>query len=227
MTMAGYAAGLATCPSIEVVAALGHNEALSDEQDWAGADVVLIDAADARLPEDQFPGVKVVKRVRACQGDRRPVVIVVTGHFFNDGLRHRMAEAEADFFFEREDLRTPEALVDVVLHPEHYRRGVPAVADPDLRRGLGITDKSRVEELVEYVEAHGLASALDPAQPERENPRSRRWFRHRQAMAEAARIEPVNLTTGDTPYRGQRVPSMRQLCRDYAWAAKITRWPPR
>lgn len=145
---------------------------------------------------------------------------IVTGHFLNDGLRHRMAEAEADFFFLRSDLRTAEALLDVVLHPERYRRGVPALAEPGARRALGISGRSRVEEFVTYVERHGLETAFDPTILSRTDPRSRRWLHHRQEIAEVARIEPVNLTTGEAPYGNQSVPSLRQLRSIYRWAAK-------
>jgi hypothetical protein len=41
-------------------------------------------------------------------------------------------------------------------------------------------------------------------------------------MAEAAGIEPVNLTTGDRPL-DQDAPSIRQLARVWAWAARVRR----
>lgn len=200
---------------------LDHGEALVWSDQWQHVDVVLVDAADEHASGNQFPGVDVVRRIRACQGENRPVVHVVTGHFLNDGLRHRMAEAQADFFFLRSDLRSVEALHDVVLNPERYRRGVPPVADPSGRLGLGITARSRVEEFVTYVEDHGLAGALDPLCPSRSDPRSRRWLRHRQEIAKAARIAPVNLSTGEAPYGNQSSPSLRQLRGIYGWAAKV------
>jgi hypothetical protein len=177
----------------------------------------LVDAADENLTGDNFPGVKVVQAIRAHQGSNRPVVIIVTGHFLNDGLRHRMADADADFFFLRANFRSPETLADVVLHPDRYRRGVPPLSDPDKPPSLGITDRSRVEELVTYVDDHGLQSALDL---DRADPRSRRWIHHRKRMAESARIEPVNLTTGATPYGTRVGPSLRQLGAIYRWLAK-------
>lgn len=129
---------------------------------------MLVDAADEGLAGDQFPGVAVVGRIRACQGDARPLVAVITGHYFNDGLRHRMAGAGADLFFLRPELRSPAALWDVVLHPEHYRRGVPGLLDPVAAEGIGITESSHLEGLVTYVQCHGIEDALDPANPRRE-----------------------------------------------------------
>lgn len=108
-----------------MAAAFGHSEARAWSGDWAEIAVVVVDAADESSTGDQFPGVGVVLHIRAATAGRsRPTIVVVTGHFLHDGLRHRMADADADFFFLRSDLRSPDALIDVVLHPEHYRRGV-------------------------------------------------------------------------------------------------------
>jgi hypothetical protein len=156
-------------------------------------------------------------------------VAVVTGHFFNDGLRRCMAEVGADFFFLRSDLRTAAELIDFVMHPDRYRRGVPPVADKTTMRALGVTQRSRVSELVLYAARQNLEAALDPDRPERPERHSRRWSRHRQAIAEASGIEPVNLTTGDAPRANQRTPSWRQLSRALTWASKTTdptnTWP--
>lgn len=200
-----------------------HADALGWNDGWAEIDVAIVDAAKEDAVGDQFPGVEVVRAIRADQGGGAPVVVVVTGHFLNDGLRHRMAEAGADFFFFRANLRSADAIVDVVCHPERYRRGVPDVGDASRREALGITGQSRLEELVSYVAHHGLQDAFDPDDPKRHEPRSRTWFRHRQAIAEAARIEPVNLTTGFRPHGTQAWPSLRQLRNAYGWAARARR----
>lgn len=230
MTLDAFAAPLRQCIEIDVVATVGHAEALKWDREWAAVDMVIVDAADEQLTGDQFPGVGVVRRVRMFQGDARPNVMVVTGHFFNDGLRRCMAEVGADFFFLRSDLRTLTSLVDAVLHPDSYRRGVPPVADQATTTALGITGRSRVSELVNYVTRHGLEPALDPTHPDRTDPRSRRWYRHRQAMAVASKIQPVNLSTGQAPNSNQRIPSWRQLSHVHQWATKIAapanNWTP-
>ena len=41
-------------------------------------------------------------------------------------------------------------------------------------------------------------------------------------MADAGDIQPVNITTGDRPL-DQDVPSIRQLSRLWAWAARVRR----
>jgi CheY-like chemotaxis protein len=220
LTLRGFAEPLRASPAIELVAAIGHQEALAWQHEWAGADVVIVDAADEGSTADHFPGVKVVRRIRSCAGDR-PTIVVVTGHFMNDGLRHRMADARADFFFLRANLRSAEGLRDVVLRPEAYRRGVPPVENVEMRRLLGVTDDADVENLVGYVDDHGLEDAFDPGAYKRREPRSRVWARHRRAITESSGITPRNVTTGGIPTKAQRWASMRQLSRIYRWAARI------
>lgn len=215
---------LGGAPDVELVAGFGHEEAIGWEGDWGAVHVVVVDAADEDRAGDQFPGVAVVRAVRAAAG-RQPLVVVVTGHYLHDGLRHRMAAAGADFFFLRSDLRTPAALIDVVLHPDRHRRGVPKVADPGTPRLLGVDRSSDVESFVEWVDEEHLGAALAGDAGARENPRSRRWARVRRDAATAAGIEPRNLTTGDAP-RGQSTPSIRQLGRLWDWAARVRRPGP-
>ena len=210
-------------PDLELVAAFSHDQALSWAADWAGVDVVVVDAADEGNRGDQFPGVAVVRSVRAaCAGRPQPLVVVVTGHYLHDGLRHRMKEAGADFYFLRSDLRSPDALVDVVLHPDRHRRGVPAVEDPEALQFLGVEAGSDVESFVGWVDEQGLGPSLDGDSGARDDPRSRRWARVRQQAADAGRIAPRNLTTGDAP-QGHATPSIRQLSRLWHWAARIRR----
>jgi hypothetical protein len=184
-----------------------------------------VDAADESRAADQFPGVAVVRRARAAGSGGRPLILVVTGHYLHDGLRHRMRAAGADFYFLRSDLRTPEALVDVVLSPDRYRRGVPDPAEPGRRRLLGLGPESDVEAFVGLVERSGVAAHLDGEAGPRPDARSRRWARFRRQAAATGGVEPVNLTTGDRP-RGQETPSIRQLSRLWEWAARIRRPEP-
>lgn len=223
LTLPGFVEALGSHPSIELVAAYDHDTALGWAGDWATVDVVVVDAADEARRGDQFPGVAVVRRVRELAGARGPLVVVVTGHYLHDGLRHRMAGAGADFYFLRSELRSPDTLVDIVLHPEQYRRGVPGVDDPEGRRALGVGASTDVESFVDWVESEDLGPTLAGDAGARAHPRSRRWARLRRDAARAGRIEPVNLTTGDRPRGGQDAPSIRQLSRLWEWAARIRR----
>jgi CheY-like chemotaxis protein len=222
LTLPGYVGALRGCPDVDVVAAFGHDAALAWAGDWSRVDVAVVDAADESAEGDQFPGVAVVRRIRAGSPDGATTVVVVTGHYLHDGLRHRMATAGADFFFLRSELRSSDGLVDVVLHPERYRRGVAPVADPGALPAMGVAPGADIESLVAYVEEEGMGPLLDHDGAPRDAPRARRWVRHRRAMAAAGGIEPVNVTTGDRP-RGQDTPSIRQLARVWNWAARIRR----
>ncbi|MGH9223496.1 MAG: hypothetical protein ACRD2W_06845 [Acidimicrobiales bacterium] len=220
LTMLGLASAIEASAEVELVATLHHGEALAWTDEWHGVDAVVVDAADEQRVGDQFPGVAVVRRVRSVVTDRRLLVVVVTGHSLHDGLRHRMADADADLFFNRSDIASAATLVEVILHPERWRRVDAATAVGPLPN-LGI-ERADVDQFVAYVEEHGLEGALDPDQPARADPRSRRWLRHRREISKVARIEPVNLTTGNRPLEWE-APSIRQLSRIWAWAARIGR----
>jgi hypothetical protein len=200
---------------------MNHDDALSSPWPWRDIDVVVLDAADEGRLGDQFPGVRVVRYIRTRQVERRPTIVVVTGHFFDDGLRHRMAEAKADFFFLRSEFRSAEKLTDVVLNPERYLRGVPNVVDRQEEHVLGITPGSRLEDLVDYVEENDLATTLDPTVSVRVPSARRSLMRHRHDLSRAARITPMNISTGSRPGDNQQDPSIRQLRRLWFWAARV------
>lgn len=221
LTLPGFVEAFRNSPDLELVGAFDHDSALAWTGDWSTVDIVVVDAAHEGRAGDQFPGVAVVRRVRAAAARRQPLVVVVTGHYLHDGLRHRMAAAGADFYYLRSDLRSPVALLDVVLRPERHRRGVPPVAEADVLKTLGVDGRSDVESFVGWVEDAGLGPALaGDAGGGRDAPRSRRWARVRRDAARAGGIEARNLTTGDAP-RGQATPSIRQLARIWEWAARV------
>lgn len=207
-------------PEVEVIAAVDHATALGWRDEWHAADVVIVDAADERRHGDQFPGVEVVRRVRAQIGNPRPVVVVLTGHFLDDALRRRMAEADADFFYSRTEVATGDALRTVVLAPDQSRR-VPHPADPAALRALGVVDTSDLNAYVRYVEGHGLGEVFSTDARMKQGPhasRSRWWQQLRRSLAATGRIQPVNV--GGSPPLGQAVPSITQLRRLYEWASK-------
>jgi len=202
---------------------MDHDQALAWREQWTGVDVLVLDAADEARSGDQFPGVAVVRAVRDAVPAGGPLVIVVTGHYLHDGLRHRMAAAGADFYYLRADLRRADELLDVVLHPERHRRGVPAVRDRAGAQAVGVSATTDVEAVVGWIEAEGIGPDIDPDAPiGRADPRSRRWLRARRAAAGAGGLKPVNMTTGDAP-QGHDVPSIRQLGRLWSWAARVKR----
>lgn len=217
-TLAGYADALRSHPAITLVAAIDHRTALDESMEWVGIDVVLLDAADESRAGDQFPGVRVVRHIRSVEDPTRSTIIVVTGHFFDDGLRRRMAEADADFFFLRPEIRSSDKLFDIVLNSDCYRRGVPPVVDEDSQALLGIDRHSRLDAFIDYVERHDLEGVLDG--PEMGTPSRRSLLRHRSGLSRVSRIHPINISTGFPPGQDQTSPSLRQLRKIWAWAAR-------
>jgi CheY-like chemotaxis protein len=211
----GMAGLLGDRPEIEIVAALNHAQALGWEIEWDGVDVLVIDAADDRCEADHFPGVAVVEAVRRRRRSEQTMVIVITGHFFNDAVRRRMREAQADFFYHRSELVDAERLYQAVLAPDRSGHGVPGPIDLDACFRLGLNKRTRVNQAVAYAADEGLIEIL----AERTGLRRRIWQHRRRAFNAQARLNPVN-ADGRPPERDQADPSLPQIERFLRWATK-------
>ena len=219
ISLRGLGELLADHPAIEVAALLSHDAALQWDGSWDDVDVAIVDAADERRADDHFAGVAVVEHVRRISGTHAPVIIVVTGHFFDDAVRRRMREAEADFFYHRSEVQDTASLYAAVLHPDAARMGVPDVRDPETLFRHGIVASSRVNDGVQAVRALDLAGSL--GRGSRSRPRSRL----RQVFNRSARLNPVN-RDGTVPERQQDAPSFPQIERFFEWATRSKRDPP-
>ncbi|WP_219465787.1 hypothetical protein [Nonomuraea rhizosphaerae] len=211
----GIVALLSGTPGVEVVAGLGHEAALT--RPWDDVDVVLVDAADERRPDDHFPGVAVVESVRRTRSRRQTTVIVLTGHFLDGAVRRRMREARADYFYHRSQLGDAGRLRAAVLRPEG---GVPGPADPEEEIRHGVSAASHVNAAV----AHALAEDLPRRLRERARPRSRAWGRVRERFNRRAGLA-VMTSDGRAPDREQSLPSLPQIARFLAWATRV-KTPP-
>ena len=109
----GRAAALSTA-GLDVVASVTHEEALEVGRSWAGIDVMVVDAWDARAAFDKFPGVRVVQSVRQQRSPSQTRIVIITGHVFNELLRCRMADAGADELYGHDDVADVPSLVAVV-----------------------------------------------------------------------------------------------------------------
>ncbi|MFI6604738.1 hypothetical protein ACIBHX_51665 [Nonomuraea sp. NPDC050536] len=212
----GLAAILSSAPDVNVTAALDHRRALA-WPDWRQIDVALVDAADERREDDHFPGVAVVEAIRA--GGSRATVIVLTGHFFNGAIRHRMKEARADYFYHRSELSDAAVLLETVRDP---RKAVPDPTDPEEAIRHGVSRRSHVNRAVR----HALERDLRAAIAERQNPRSRGWERLRRDFNQEAELIAMT-SDGRIPDRHQELPSLPQISRFLQWATRVkTRWLP-
>jgi CheY-like chemotaxis protein len=136
-----------------------HSEALSAGPSiWADIDVALIDAYDTDADFDHFAGVGVVEQIKALDADRRPVLIVITGHLLDDVLRLRMAEAGADYLFGHGEVRTVEQLLLAIRDPASVRS--PGPPNPEALDKLGLTLDSRPNQAMHWVDESGLAEVF-------------------------------------------------------------------
>lgn len=219
----GLASLLADSPDVTVRAALSHDDALRWTTEWDDVDVVLVDAADERRADDQFPGVAVVEQIRRGRTPAQPTIVVATGHFFDDAVRRRMREARADAFYHRSELADVAALYDAVLRPDLPHRKVPGPVDPEAQFRQGVTEATRVNPGVAFALERGLADTL----ADRPQPRSRSWIRLRREFNRHAKLSPVTVD-GRPPDRPQELPSLPQIWRFLIWATRAkTKRPPR
>lgn len=236
ITRDGLERNLQRSAAVTVVGKLNHDEAMQWTADeWAQVDVVLLDAADESRDDDHFIGAQVVRRIRAFRNSSQTLIVVVTAKFFEAGLARRMRDEGADFYYYREEIRDSEKLIEVVLHPSDERRGVPILpGEAEDGWNLGLGPESNLTDFVRYVIDEGLVDALDPDgdTPSGPGPRSRAWFRIRRESGEQGGIRAVTrdgleplprLRVRHGPNLGaQNDPSLPQLRRLFAWAARVS-----
>ncbi|MGH7692869.1 MAG: hypothetical protein ACREOA_09180 [Candidatus Dormibacteria bacterium] len=212
----GIATLLAEDSGIEVLGELTHAQALGANHQWSLADVVIVDAADARREDDHFPGVAVVQAIRSRRSPAETMVIVITGHYFDDAIRRRMREARADFFYHRTELQDGQALRDAVLRPDEARAGVPPISDQEALIRIGVTSTSRVNEGVGFALRGGLESTLQA----NTGRLGRAWVRQRRDFNACTKLRTVT-ADGVEPAREQTDPSVPQIQRFLRWATKV------
>lgn len=214
---AGTAAVLCCAPGIDLVASVDHDTARGWSSHWAGVDVAVVDASDHRRAGDQFPGVAVVSAIRTFGSD--VTVVVLTGQYLHPGLRRRMWEAGADFFYPRDEGMSVEELISVVTNPDDHRRlrhrpqGLPDE--------LGVTPATRVNDVVDRLTAAGLHEALASSSRKKSDPhgtRSRWWNRVRELASGPSGLTPVK--AGGEPAVHLDAPSVVQLRKFWAAMAR-------
>ena len=200
-----------------IVADLNHDDAENQLSDWADdTDVAIVDAADARRSDDHFPGAHIVAELRRRRTPGQTTVIVITGHFFNDAVRRRMREADADLFFHRSEIQDADRLREVVANPSSVAAPVPGPVDPEAQYRLGVVAATRVGDAV----AHARSPIWVDEHGRTPSPRSRAWKRLRDNFNTIARLSPVN-TDGRQPDRNQPTPSKPQIDRFLDWATRV------
>lgn len=181
----GRSEWLSEVPSCQVVASLSPPEALAFDR-WHECDVAIVDAWDEGQDFDRFPGVAVVERIRAARGPDL-LIIVISGHVFDDMLRLRMAEAGADFFYGHNDVRDVETLVEAISRPEETRRVTPG--NPERLAQLGLSAVSRPNATLRAIEDEGMKTAFAPGLSQKQTTLSRRAvINARKRLAAVAKL---------------------------------------
>ncbi len=212
ITRAGTLAILGAHPEVRVLSCTDHRAATGP---WADIDLAIVDASDHRRAEDHFPGVAVVKAIRAT-GNATCTIIVLTGVISDDVVRRRMREAGADFYYHRSELIGGDQLIEIVLG-RCPRAVIPEPADPETLFRLGVTERTRVNDAIAAAHEHGLISG-QPGLEKRGQVRTRR----RAQFNQRARLSTVT-TAGRPPDRSQDTPSLPQIDRFLRWATRIGR----
>ncbi len=211
----GTRAVLRTLPGVAVEEPLDFVEALG-EADWHEVDYVLVDVADRTRTDTELPGIEVVAHIRrSCPGGG-PTIIAVTGDpgaFEEDLVRRRLLEAGADHFVYREEL--DRRLEQVIAGDER----LPPLTAPDEIPELGITRRTRVNDLVAFLLHEGAELVT-----------VRKWTRSDERRLAAARakgeahakeLHPVTLEGGLARHGDQQSPGVRQYRRILERATRL------
>ena len=212
----GTRAVLETLAGVVVDQPLDFHQALH-RTDWAGVDYVLVDVADRSRTDTEVPGIDVVAHIREmCRRDR-PIIVAVTGDpaaFEEDLIRRRLLEAGADHFIYRDELdRQLDALVAGTVSLD------PLTAPAELPE-LGITRRTRVNDLVRYLRGEG-ADLVAAKKWKRQDERRLNAARAK-GEAHAGELHPVNAEGGLARHGEQISPGLRQYRRILDRATRLS-----
>jgi DNA-binding NarL/FixJ family response regulator len=218
----GRAAALGEVSGVRVMATFSHRDAMAYEG-WEDVDVAIVDAWDETEAFDRFPGVRVVQTIRARRSPAETLIIVVSGHVFDDMLRLRLAEAGADFFYGHGEVRDVDTLAGAILRPNDARRVTPS--GRERLAEVGLTPGSHPNAALDHITQAGLTAAFEPGRSQKELPVSRRGIiTARRRMGELARLAPPRAAG---PARRRTAPEWRAIVRFVNWARGMEeREPP-
>ena len=207
---------LGEVPDVVVEEPLDFHQALARDN-WAHVDYVLVDVADRTRTDTETPGVEVVAHIRAASGNRGPTIVAVTGDpaaFEEDLVRRRLLEAGADHFIYRDEL--DRRLEEVIAGGE----ALEPLTGPDEIPELGITRRTRVNELVRFLMAEGAELVL-PKKWRRQDERRLNVTRAK-GEAHAGELNPVTVEGALARHGDQLSPGLRQYRRIWERATRLS-----
>ncbi len=212
----GTRAVLGAMEGVEVEEPLDFLQAMG-RADWIGVDYVLVDVADRTRTDTQTPGIEVVAHIRASCPSGGPCVVAVTGDpaaFEEDVVRRRLVEAGAHHFIYRDEL--DRRLEEVVAGGQALE---PLTAPAEIPE-LGITRRTRVNELVSYLRNEG-AELVAKTQSRRQDER-RLAVARAKGEAHARELNPVNAEGVLARHGEQLSPGLRQFRRIFQRATSLS-----
>ena len=195
---------------------LDFHQALA-RADWSGVDFVFVDVADRTRVDTETPGVEVVAHIRAACRNQGPTIVAVTGDpaaFEEDLVRRRLLEAGADHFIYRDEL--DRRLEEVIAGGESLE---PLTAPAEISE-LGITPRTRVNELVRFLLAEG-AELVAPKKWKRQDERRLSVIRAK-GEGHARDLNPVNMEGALARHGDQHAPGLRQYRRIWERATRLS-----
>lgn len=213
----GTRAVLGTLRGVAVEEPLDFVEALA-RADWSGVQYVFVDVVDRTRADTEMPGIDVVTHIReACEG-RGPTIVAVTGHpgaFEEDLVRRRLLEGGADHFVYRDEL---DRRLEGFIAGEDR---LPRLTAPDDFPELGVTRRTRVNDLVSFL----LHEGADLVAPRKWSRRDERRLAAARAKGEAhaKELRPVTSEGGLARHGDQLSPGLRQYRRILERATRIPR----
>lgn len=150
----GTKAVIELIPNTHVEATMTFFEA-GDRPRWDDVDFVICDVADGDAVENVYPSIEVMRAIRARPSARAVQIIAVTGIpevFEEDVVRRMLSEAGVDHFVQREFLdEFFQRLIPGGTNPRVALADLPSVGDPASIPELGVTDRTRLGQLVDYL----------------------------------------------------------------------------
>ena len=213
----GTRAVLSTIPGVAVEEPMDFRGGMA-RNDWSGIDYVLVDVADRTRTDTEMPGIEVVASIRSSSRGSGPTVVAVTGDpgaFEEDVVRRRLMEAGADHFVYRDEL--DRRLEDVIARGQSLD---PLVAPQEIPE-LGITKRTRVNDLVSYLLTEG-AELVTPKKWTRRDER-RLAAARAKGEAHARELNPVTIEGGLARHGVQLSPGIRQYRRILERATRLGR----
>ena len=176
--------------------------------DWSVVDYVLCDLADPTREDTHYPAFKLIQRIKSSPSP--PILVAVTGYkgvFEEPVVRRLLLEAGADAFIWRPHLsELLKAVKDGEIGPDEFLSSLPSADAPDEIDELGVTSKTNLLRLVQYLDDKGRETLRKPTLRKADEVKTIQL----RAGAEAAASD-LKARSADGQPKGRTLPFFRTL----------------